>query len=339
MPEHDALSQAANNITSPVDPAVAARQSARNQGPNYTSARSVLSSKNPDIVINGSKNPTASTLRYPTDLGKYYITFTFSKYQRPSQFAPLKFLPAGATLALPVPANLVDSYSLTYSTQSSGPTADILTAAGRGVPNQSETSQTSGSTNPVDLATDALGAFAAKALSGIGGQALLQNAGIASNPFLTVLFQQVEFKTHSFKWKFMPETFQESKDLKDIIDQFRKSSLPGFTGSVFTVPDIVVPKLYPNEAFLYEFKPCVVKSISFNYAPNTPSFFASSNAPTGIEFSVELQEIEIWTQDNINNNSAVNATNANYLQTKAAAEEAAAKAAQDYSTTYTTQGS
>jgi hypothetical protein len=333
MPDQEKLNQAANNIASPVDPVIAARQNARNQGPNYTSARSVLSSKNPDIIINGNKNPTSSVLRYPTDLGKYYITFTFSKYQRPSQFAPLKFLPAGATLALPVPANLVDSYNLTYSTQASGPAADAATAAARGTISQDQASQTAGGTDVLSLASDVFGAKLAGLLGGTGGQAALQYQGLASNPFLTVLFQQVEFKTHSFKWKFMPETFQESIALKEIIDQFRKSSLPGFTGSLFTVPDIVIPKLYPNDAYLYEFKPCVVKSISFNYAPNTPSFFASSNAPTGIEFSVELQEIEIWTQDNITSSTAVNATNAAYNK------KSPAPAFEEIPPTYTTQGS
>jgi hypothetical protein len=36
--------------------------------------------------------------------------------------------------------------------------------------------------------------------------------------------------------------------------------------------------------------------VTVNFAPNSPSFFRSTNAPTALQFSIKVQEIEIWTK-------------------------------------------
>jgi hypothetical protein len=82
--------------------------------------------------------------------------------------------------------------------------------------------------------------------------------------------------------------------------------LPGISnagGVFFSYPEILQVKLFPKDEYLYRFKPCVVESVSVNYAPNGPSFYRQSQAPTAIDFSISLQEIEIWTKADYLRNS------------------------------------
>ena len=72
---------------------------------------------------------------------------------------------------------------------------------------------------------------------------------------------------------------------------------PGTGGVFFSYPEILQIKLFPKDDYLYRFKPCVVDNVSVNYAPNNPSFYRETGAPTAVQFSVSLQEIEIWTKN------------------------------------------
>jgi hypothetical protein len=131
-------------------------------------------------------------------------------------------------------------------------------------------------------------------------------AGVAANPFLTLLFKSPTFKTHTFSWKLAPNNIEESVQLQKIVNMFRKHMLPSLAnsggGTLLSYPDIVQVNLFPNEEFLYKFKPCIVESMSVNFAPtSSPSFFKNSNAPTEVQLSINLKEIEYWLQDDVDN--------------------------------------
>jgi hypothetical protein len=69
-------------------------------------------------------------------------------------------------------------------------------------------------------------------------------------------------------------------------------------GLFFSYPSMVIVSLYPSSEFLYRFKPCIIKSVNVNYAAgNNPSFFKRTNAPTAMTLSIQLQEIEYWTNN------------------------------------------
>ena len=71
--------------------------------------------------------------------------------------------------------------------------------------------------------------------------------------------------------------------------------------AVFRYPSIVYAQLNPNAEYLYRFKPCVISSVSANYAPqSTPAFYRSTQAPAMIDLSIELKEIELWTREDYN---------------------------------------
>jgi hypothetical protein len=148
----------------------------------------------------------------------------------------------------------------------------------------------------------------ASALTGASAGEMLQLGGLAQNPFLTVLFKQPEFKKHTFSWKLAPNNAQESNTIKDIINAFKSNMLPAMApnagGTLLTYPNMAMINLYPDESFLYKFKPCVIESLNVNYAVGgQPSFFKGTNAPTLVQIDINLLEIEYWLKEDIEDNS------------------------------------
>lgn len=274
-----------------------------------------------------------ATMQYPSDMGRYYIAFDFAEYGPKYSTAASNLFPAlndaasflvgsgivntvtdffqpavmqafnqfygtnitdasqlriqsetygigniDATIALPIPPNLVDDQQLDYNAQNllnvaGQATQSILSAAGVDV---------NGAKNMASTINDFQQVFSGKTV----------------NPFLAMMFNGPRFKTHQFGWRFSPKTPQESAVIVNIVNTFKKNSLPMTSGIVFTYPNVVLISLYPPEARekMYKFKPCVITQIAVNYAPSgTPSFFAGTNAPAEIELKVQLSEISIWT--------------------------------------------
>lgn len=269
----------------------------------------------PSRKINVSASPIS--LRFPNDIGKYAIKFSFSKYQRPTIFERLKLNNTGF-IALPIPANLKDSYSLNYSTKELGAAGYVFdklsengtnegkSALGSLITNieQGTGNLTDDLKNVAEKGIESAPSYGAAALaqyaSGFpAGVAALQTLGLAVNPFLSVVFNNVDFKEYQFSWRFMPRDSKETQTIKKIIDEFKIRSHPTVKGSLFTIPDLVTITLDPPD-HLFNFRKCVIKSISVDYAPNDlPSFFYDG-APTTIDFSIRLQEVEIRTSDNVN---------------------------------------
>lgn len=240
-------------------------------------------------------------IQFPTDLSDAYIQMRFEKYERRS-INQQPFLFPGDTIRLPIPGKLVDSTDLDYSSETLGPAygaaAEGLTAVG---------------SNPLG----GLGATIGGVVGGVLTN-LVQNAttdqqrsalstvtGLAVNQFQTMTFKSPTFKNHSFSWKLVPKNKDESNLIENIIRLFKYHSLPalsdtaaGGVGLFFGYPEMLRIKLFTGnkDQYLYKFKPCVVRNVSVNYAPNGPSFYRDTRAPTAVELSVNLTEIELWTK-------------------------------------------
>lgn len=252
-------------------------------------------------------------LMFPGDLldnRNSYISIQFQTYQRRSIFSqPFQRLDGGIRLPLPFP--LSDMQQVNYdSAHSSEAAQGAAIEAGL-------SSQNNGGGFASIAAAAASGAAAgtvSKATAGLGGALgidvpqALQLGGLAQNPFLTVLFQSPAFKRHSFSWKLAPNNAQESNSVRDIINAFKSNMLPAMSpnagGTLLTYPNMAIINLYPDETFLYKFKPCVVESLNVNYAVGgQPSFFKGTNAPTLVQIDVNFLEIEYWMKEDIEDNS------------------------------------
>jgi hypothetical protein len=253
----------------------------------------------------------------PTSNRNYYMTFRFEQYRRRSIFDKTSFMSTGDSIILPIPNNLVDTQAVSWGEEG----ADPVIGAGiegmlKGGNNVSlanmesamETAAADGliTAGAVQAARAAASAVGNKTGINVPIDQFLQMAGFAANPFLTLLFKSPAFKTHTFSWKLAPNNYEESIQLQKIISMFRKHMLPSTAnstgGTLLSYPDIVQVNLFPNEEFLYKFKPCIVESMSVNFAPtSSPSFFKDSNAPTEVQFSINLKEIEYWLQEDVDN--------------------------------------
>ena len=259
---------------------------------------------------------------FPSDLTtttEFYMSFLFQTYDKRS-IKNSPFLRSRGTIRLPIPDNLKDNTAVTYSSKSLNLAAG---AALEAVTGRDPQATIAGSTE-----LNAIGAAITGAAQGLGTQATVNIAnvlgvddmakaytGITINPYQTILFERPEFKTHSFTWKFIPRNEVESDKIKQIVRTFQYHMLPGVSDGVglfFSFPSMVTVSLFPSSEFLYRFKPCVVENISVNYSPgNTPSFYRFTNAPTAVSITVNLKEIEYWTNkdytgNSFNDNAALN---------------------------------
>lgn len=271
--------------------------------------------RTPEVTKNSKYK---GNLMFPNDLidpsanRNYYMAIQFVEYQRRSIFNQ-PFLSALGGVRLPIPNQLAETFNVTYDQAGAGE------AVGAGIEAGLQ------GRNGVGSSGNAFGSIAAAAASALGGKAVqtasaigtkagldvpqaLQLGGLAQNPFLTVLFKSPAFRKHTFSWKLMPNNEQESNTVREIIQTFRSNMLPALApnagGTLLTYPNMAIINLYPDETLLYKFKPCVVESLTVNYAAGgSPSFFKGTNAPTHIELSINLLEIEYWLKEDIENNA------------------------------------
>lgn len=249
---------------------------------------------------------------FPEDLKYAYIHMRFSKYKRRSIREQPFFEPQNS-IRLPLPAELNDSFSVSYDKKDLGP---MVGAAADAIAGQSFNSvgdfftalAQSAFSIPAGAGAAAIQTAADGNAPGLtqGGrdivattvQGLQSLTGLTPNPFQTVLFKSPDFKTHKFSWTLIPKSDKESNAIEFILRLFKYHMLPGISGATvfFSFPQILEIKLFPQDKYLYKFKPCVVESISVDYAPNGPSFYRSTGAPAAVKFTIGLQEIEIWTK-------------------------------------------
>ena len=255
----------------------------------------------------GGSNPK-SYLSFPKDnLGRYFCAFEFRKYQRPAPQLVATDINL-KTIFLPIPRNLVETHGISYENAPLGSVGGIADALQKGEGGAMAVGALTGDTllknlqkiNPLDTG------------AGNAAATFIQQAyGFAANPHLSVLFKGGTLREHTFSWVFAPESEKESYEIKEIINDFRRFSLPTFFGdttAVFDYPAMCKVRFFPwasgnpsganYENDLYAIKQCMIENIVVNYAPNgIPSFFTRSDLPTMIELEVQLQEIEYFTAE------------------------------------------
>jgi hypothetical protein len=255
---------------------------------------------------------------FPSDLVQsnrdFYISFGFQKYVKRSIVNPAELSYEG-TVRLPIPSNLSDTLSQTYGTESLGPMVGAaLEGASQGGP--ATGSATAGealanfASNVPNVLGGAISGGALKAAQDFSsdefGRAVSAYTGLAANPYQTILYKNPNFKKHSFTWRLTPKDEDESARIRNLVRIFQYHSSPGISeagyGLFFSYPSMVMIQLFPQTEFLYKFKPCVVEKVSVNYAASSsPSFFKRTNAPTSVIFSIDLTEIEYWTNKDYEN--------------------------------------
>lgn len=261
----------------------------------------------PEEARKANKNYTSTTMVYPADI-KYMTLFSFYKYERVSLSASPKSIPI-ATIALPMPSNLVEQFSVEYDAPALGP---IIGSAADSVINAFRPGGGGYKSLKVDdvtaTAAAVIGAAGMNALksSPVGGETLFNvtsiAAGVAPNPHLAVIFRNIGLREHSFTYKFAPNSEAELFLLKRIVKQLKHSMLPGMTEAaetLFTFPDTCKISFQPDETKPFTIKECVLKNLSVNYAPGgSPAFFRTGD-PTMVEISMTFGEMSAYTRKDL----------------------------------------
>lgn len=187
-------------------------------------------------------------------------------------------IPTGNVLRLPIPRKLNENYVLGWSEKSY---TDILTSF-------------SSNANPLATTLSAVSGIAGAAASATSF--LSPITGYNVNPFLFVYFQRPNFKQYSFTWTLAARNQQESEKIRSIVNRIKERSSPTIDGLVMKFPDVVDISFAPDEVFgMLKMKPCVITSVMVDYTPAGPSFF-NSKAPTLVSLTLNLKEIELWSQ-------------------------------------------
>lgn len=124
--------------------------------------------------------------------------------------------------------------------------------------------------------------------------------GETINPFMFMMYKRPSFKEFTLSWTLAPNTENESNTLLDIIKQCKKAALPsaGSLSGLQKYPKIALVSFKP-EKYLFKLKPCAIISVQADYTGSgTPSFF-KSGAPTIVNLTMQLKEIQLWTSEEI----------------------------------------
>ena len=247
--------------------------------------------------INPAVTSIGDSLVFPADLNdKYYFSMYFFEYSR-SNLMQVAEKNALGSVRLPLPNSLSDGYNVSYAEEelgtALGAAADAIAGVGAGsnIFNSAATVATAAASN------------LAQKNYGTVSSAVSAFAGVTTNPFMTVLFKNPNYKEYSFSWRLFPKNQTETGNLMDIISAIRYNMLPGqiagSTGAFLTYPSIVQCYATTGAGSLYPFKPAVIKNATFNYAPDgTPSFYKDGN-PTAVDIKVDMQEVEYFLKEDL----------------------------------------
>lgn len=137
-------------------------------------------------------------------------------------------------------------------------------------------------------------AYGAATAAGLAG-------GLAPNPFLFMLFKHPNFKEYNLSWTVTAENEKETNNIKKILDLIKYNMLPEFLGAVYRYPNVAIIK-YKDDNYTHKFRPAVVKAIEIDYSgAGLPSFYQETNAPTIINFTINITEITLWHKEKYGN--------------------------------------
>ena len=150
------------------------------------------------------------------------------------------------------------------------------------------------------------------AVGGAAAKGAMAGAGVARNPYMALVYQNPQFREHSFSWKFISKNFDDSKKLLSIIQLFKFYSHPSRTGKgegaglshFYNYPEQFDIDFHHDE-MLFNIGPSVLKGIQVNYHPDGPLYHTSKigadvKAPVAIQLQLTFQEVAIITKTELN---------------------------------------
>ena len=170
----------------------------------------------------------------------------------------------------------------------------------------------------LDTSTVAAAAgFAARnILPGDMGKTLDAVTGKTLNPKETLAFGGVDLKSYQFDWTLFPSSPQDSQNIKNIVNLFKRnalptvdSSIPGFERAFLNYPSVVDTVLIGvDESFWPRFKPAMISAVSADYTGGNDMTILRGGKPTAVTLSITINELGIHTAEDYGADSTSPAT-------------------------------
>jgi hypothetical protein len=256
-----------------------------------------------EVIANRRDNKSYSELRFPDDLGPHAIIFNFSDYSYDRSANTISTVTT-SSICLPIPGNLIDTFSLGVKSYELGPIGDMArTAVGTAMDATSIKDGLQKIMNNQDLGWNAAARVIKATLASAdvaavkGGEIAL---GTIVNPHVALTFDGIDLKNHKFDWQFAPRSSSESVRLAKIIRTIKQSILPTYgnnEGRTFLQYPKVVDIFFMGSepGHMYFFKRCMVSGFEANYSPNNVPVFLPGGRPGFVGVSMSLTEMEIHT--------------------------------------------
>ena len=281
----------------------------------------------------------AGGMIFPSDLVNedQFMLMTIYKYKRPTRDQKNR-KERVAEITLPLPSNLVDNVSVSYQQKSlglignkfGGTVGDAFNNIRNGADPISQVKSIADkikSSSVCQEVGDIIAYYGAQFLQEGGGAALggyiggplgaavgagatelingaFYGAGIARNPFNVQMFENVNFRSFNFQYKFVPTSKTDSKILDAIIRKLKYHMLPSYTDSsrtFFTYPDIFEIFLASggSDKYLFKMHTCVLEAVNTNYQPDGAFYhnLGSAKAPVSLQLDLAFKEMIIPSRE------------------------------------------
>jgi hypothetical protein len=133
-------------------------------------------------------------------------------------------------------------------------------------------------------------------------------AATVLNPRETISFEGVQLKTHTFSWDLYPDNHRDSAKIQDIIKQMKLNVLPDVVDITSENAGAGIKKAFlkfprtckihligVDQEYYMKFKPCMVTSMSVDYAAGGTLGIIAGGRPAGVSITLNLQELQIET--------------------------------------------
>jgi len=216
------------------------------------------------------------------------------------------------SIILPMPSNIQDGNSVSYSDDSLNSVAaaglgavtdfmgidlfDLAKTGNLAASNAGKKLESIGLKNATDLLKKSL---AADAVNIFGGNVSLESilareSGQILNPNMELLFNGVTLRTFRFSFKMTPRDNKESDSVKNIIRTLKKHMAARGGGTFLETPHVF--NLSYNKGniphpFLHKFKPCFLKDMSVNYTGENVYTTYSDGTPVSMTMDLTFQEM------------------------------------------------
>lgn len=135
-------------------------------------------------------------------------------------------------------------------------------------------------------------------------EGMMAGAAVQTNPFREVTFREIDFRTFSFSYTFLPKSKSEVYNVKRIIDLFKFHMHPELSSSgMFYVYPSEFEMVYyfrgKENNFINKISTCVLENMSVSYGSD--DYFTSfrDGEPSEIKMALTFRELELMTKERI----------------------------------------